>query len=877
MLRSPLSSPLRHPLQSPLAARRGGVPDPAPPVNVSLPSIMGTPAVGAEVTASPGGWTGYPAISFTYQWRRGGVNISGATAQTYTIQAADYEADLDVVVSATNTEGGPVTATSPAVTVIGVAPVNTVAPVVSGSSGFGDVLTTTNGTWTGYPASFSYAYQWQRNGSNIGGATASTYTIVSGDSAASITCLVTATNAEGSTAQASNGVTAQTFSAPVISGVPTISGTAEVGQLLTASAASVTGNPSPSRTWQWLRDGSSISGATSSTYTLVSADGGTDVSVRQTEANALGFDAEVSAVVEIPASSAFDPATLFGSSEQGGVFDFGDSELIFQSNFGTGAVAAENDPIGYVTDLSGKGNHAVQATAANRLLWRGIPKTLGDELLTNGRFTGDSTWTKGTGWTITAPAATKTAGTASVLSQSVSVVAGRCYQLSYTITRTAGALTPRLTGGTTVSATARSAGGTYTEIIQANTGNVALEFSADASFAGSVSSVTFREVTQSVLKGGYMFGSPRRIVTPTISFSSSDKLTIVFSNQYDQAIASTTCVGVGNWGATAGTAWAGYATTPVGRLRGSSGQNSKQLATADEARGVGSREYVDFHEFDLDQVAQADEISITTGGIVRPGTSSGAEAGAGNLANTTIDIGYASFRGIVSRVIVINRLLTPEEKANAIAWCRQGRIFAATIGDSTVAALSSPLPNASRVSSFVGGLVTGRFDQAIAGYRISNSLADWNAETEKGALQAVFIQIGLNDVKGRVGEGTATTAQVIADLQSLVNTVRSDVPSSCRIYICGLNPCKVWLDAASFPAAAYQAWLDVNEAIAGNGATPINGVDGRVTSHVAALNDGFGNLQAIYDFNNDGVHQSNEARFIVAQAWRAQLEADDLV
>jgi hypothetical protein len=375
MLRSPLSSPLRSPLYSPLAARRGGVPDPAPPVNVSLPSIMGTPAVGAEVTASPGGWTGYPAISFTYQWRRGGVNISGATAQTYTIQAADYETSLTVVVSATNTEGGPVTATSPAVTVIGVAPVNTVAPVVSGGSGLGDVLTTTTGTWTGYPASFTYAYQWRRNGSNIGGATASSYTIVAGDSAASITCLVTATNAEGSSAQASNGVTAQTFSAPVISGVPTISGTAEVGQLLTASAASVTGNPTPSRTWQWLRDGSSISGATSATYTLVSADGGTDVSVRQTETNALGADDAVSAVVEVPVSG-FDPVLTFGAdlvTWYGNSVDdlwqaqsTGGAVTLYQDNAGATSVTALEQTVGRINDLSGNGYHLTQSTPASR-------------------------------------------------------------------------------------------------------------------------------------------------------------------------------------------------------------------------------------------------------------------------------------------------------------------------------------------------------------------------------------------------------------------------------------------------------------------------------------------------------------------------------
>jgi hypothetical protein len=90
--------------------------------------------------------------------------------------------------------------------------------------------------------------------------------------------------------------------APVISGVPTISGTAEVGQTLTASPASVTGSPTPARSWQWLRDGLNISGATSSTYTLVSADAGADVSVRQAETNAIGSDDAESAAVEVPVS-----------------------------------------------------------------------------------------------------------------------------------------------------------------------------------------------------------------------------------------------------------------------------------------------------------------------------------------------------------------------------------------------------------------------------------------------------------------------------------------------------------------------------------------------------------------------------------------------
>jgi hypothetical protein len=44
-------------------------------------------------------------------------------------------------------------------------------------------------------------------------------------------------------------------------------------------------------------------------------------------------------------------------------------DTIFAEEDGTGAVAA-NDPVGYLADLSGNGNHLVQATPGNRPLYR---------------------------------------------------------------------------------------------------------------------------------------------------------------------------------------------------------------------------------------------------------------------------------------------------------------------------------------------------------------------------------------------------------------------------------------------------------------------------------------------------------------------------
>jgi hypothetical protein len=88
----------------------------------------------------------------------------------------------------------------------GVPPVNTVAPAITGTAQEGQTVTSSTGTWTGTPT-ITFAYQWKRNGSNIGSATNSTYTLVTADVSQSITCQVTATNPVGSANATSNTIT----------------------------------------------------------------------------------------------------------------------------------------------------------------------------------------------------------------------------------------------------------------------------------------------------------------------------------------------------------------------------------------------------------------------------------------------------------------------------------------------------------------------------------------------------------------------------------------------------------------------------------------------------------------------------------------------
>lgn len=89
-------------------------------------------------------------------------------------------------------------------------PAISVAPVISGNTQVGQTLTTTDGTWTETPT--SYAYQWKNAGTNISGATASTYVLALADAGAVITCAVTASNATGAGAPAtSNSLTIDVY------------------------------------------------------------------------------------------------------------------------------------------------------------------------------------------------------------------------------------------------------------------------------------------------------------------------------------------------------------------------------------------------------------------------------------------------------------------------------------------------------------------------------------------------------------------------------------------------------------------------------------------------------------------------------------------
>jgi hypothetical protein len=191
---------------------------PTAPVNLSAPSITGTPSQGAQLSAVSGAWSEAPTFSF--QWSRcdtAGANcsaLSGATSSTYTAVAADAGSTLEVAVTATNTAGS-VTASSAATTAVSSAPTNIAPPTISGAAAQGRSLTASSGRWAGTPMP-TFSYQWlrcQQGGAScrsIPGATSLSYTAQLGDVGSSLEILVTAKNVAGSGAKTAAATAAVT-------------------------------------------------------------------------------------------------------------------------------------------------------------------------------------------------------------------------------------------------------------------------------------------------------------------------------------------------------------------------------------------------------------------------------------------------------------------------------------------------------------------------------------------------------------------------------------------------------------------------------------------------------------------------------------------
>jgi plastocyanin len=193
----------------------------------------------------------------SYQWRKGAVNIGGATGSSYTIPvtAAADAGSYDVVVSGTCT---PAVTSAAATLIINALPAITGQPVASQAICEGSPATfTVTATGTGV------SYQWKKNGIDIGGANSNTYTIattVTAD-AGTYTVVVSGTCTPGVTSTAS--VLNINERPEIITGPASQTVCAGQSVTFTVNAGVTTGV-----SYQWRKGAVNIGGATGSSYTI---------------------------------------------------------------------------------------------------------------------------------------------------------------------------------------------------------------------------------------------------------------------------------------------------------------------------------------------------------------------------------------------------------------------------------------------------------------------------------------------------------------------------------------------------------------------------------------------------------------------------------
>jgi len=301
----------------------------APPVNTAAPTITGTVQRTGVLTAAAGTWGGI-GNAYTDQWQRSTdgttwTNISGATAASYTITAADEGAVIRVLVTATNPDAAVSAASAATTTVTASPPSSTGLPVVTGSAQRASVLSTTTGSWTGLGNTLSI--QWQENSgsgyTNIAGATSATYTLGVADEGSAVRVVVTATNADG-TATATSAATATVIAAPPVNtAAPSLTGTVQRTGALTVSLGTW-GGVGNTYTDQWQRssDGitwTNISGATATTYTIGTADEGSMLRAVVTATNpdaSVGADTPATTTVAASPPSNSTVPTVSGTAQR---------------------------------------------------------------------------------------------------------------------------------------------------------------------------------------------------------------------------------------------------------------------------------------------------------------------------------------------------------------------------------------------------------------------------------------------------------------------------------------------------------------------------------------------------------------------------------
>ena len=191
------------------------------------------------------------------------------------------------------------------------------APTISGTPQVGETLTADTSPIDDADGltNVSYSYQWIAGGSDIGGATGSSYELTSSEQGQTIKVRVTFTDDADNEETLTSVATVAVAAAPnrEATGKPTIGGTPQVDQTLTASTSDITdqdGLTKVSYRYQWIAGGADIDGATGSSYQLTSTEQGQTIQVRVTFTDDRNNAETLTSIATTAVAAAPEPLTV---------------------------------------------------------------------------------------------------------------------------------------------------------------------------------------------------------------------------------------------------------------------------------------------------------------------------------------------------------------------------------------------------------------------------------------------------------------------------------------------------------------------------------------------------------------------------------------
>ena len=346
------------------------------------PTIDGTARVGQTLTADTSNISDLDGITnatFFYQWRAGGLTIIGANRSTYTLTASEQGKTVTVRVRFADDRNNIESLGSDATEEVAAAPNRdaTGTPTITGMPQVGQTLTASTSGIADQDglSNVSYGYQWVADGSDIDGATGSSYELTSSEQGQPIQVQVTFTDDSGNRESLTSAATDQVEAVPEgnspATGAPAIGGTPQVGETLTASTSGIADQDAledVSYGYQWIAGGSDIDGATGSTYTLTSSEQGQTIRVRVTFTDDAGnaeslTSAATEAVTAKPTPLTASFSNVPNSHDGQTAFAF---ELRFSEEFGISYVTLRDHAFSVT---GGTVNKAKRLTQGSNIGW----------------------------------------------------------------------------------------------------------------------------------------------------------------------------------------------------------------------------------------------------------------------------------------------------------------------------------------------------------------------------------------------------------------------------------------------------------------------------------------------------------------------------